>query len=264
MSGDRGPRVGLWIKGAYRSGLEKRCAMWEDEGDDFNDIVAMAHRELASARHKADNIIANAQTQATCIVEEAEFVGRRVIQDALEQADRIKERASRRAADEILSVRAKALEDGKEASRILAQEELQQKFETALGILEKLEYERSEYLKLQGDAMIDFAFALATRTIGVAREVLPDLLSKNLRQLLADPALVGESLRLFVHPSDAEEIRRLSKELQTASLRVECDADVKVGSCRVRGEVINLDLNFDERFARLRQEVLLASGRLKS
>lgn len=262
MSGDRGARIGLWIKGAYRSGLEKRCAMWETDTDEFDDIVAMAHRELASARHKADNVIANAQSQASSLVEEAEFEGRQIVQRAMAQADGLRERSIRRVAAELETLRSEARAEGLEAGRLEGIEELRRRHDEALTLLQTLEAERARYLAEQADSMMDFALSLAGRALGMARQAWPELLEGNLRQLLADPALVGESLQLTVHPDDGEAMRRLCQEHEAAELKLAFDPAVKRGSCRIRGELLNVDLDFDERFRRLEAEVLRSAGRL--
>lgn len=262
MSGDRGPRVGLWIKGAYRSGLEKRCAMWETSEGEFDDIVAMAHRELASARHKADNVIANAQSQASSLVEEAEFEARCILQKAVEQADSLRERAIRRAADELARLRDEARAEGLEEGRRAGRDEIRGELGRVLELLETLEAEREGYLEAQGEAMLDFALALAGKVVGMTRRAFPDLLRDNLKAMLADPALRGESLRIAVHPDDLDALRSLTEGEEGRRLSLLIDPDVTPGSCKIRGELLNVDLDLERRFARLADEVRDGARRL--
>lgn len=152
---------------------------------------------------------------------------------------------------------AKGLEEGRAAGQHAFDERLQQLEqpfrELVLGLRQALDHLDADI----GDALTDIALAAARRLAGDALDARPEHVLDMIRDLLREEPLFNGHPRLWLHPDDVALLHEpLLEEIQAAGWRVQPDASLERGGCRVTGPEGELDATRETRW-----QALLARAR---
>jgi flagellar assembly protein FliH len=142
---------------------------------------------------------------------------------------------------------------GIDEGREQAKQELEQQIQQAVTPLEPLARRFTEALeKLDDDiaqSLVELALTTGKHLAGDALEASPEHILPIVRELLhTEPPLIGQQ-RLWLHPDDHDLVaRHLGDELGAASWKLQPDAQLGRGSCRVTSAQGEVDATFASRW----------------
>lgn len=142
---------------------------------------------------------------------------------------------------------------GLDEGRDQAQQELEQQIKQTVTPLEPIAQRFTDALeKLDDDiaqSLVELALATGKHLAGDALEASPEHVLQIVRDLLhTEPPLIGQQ-RLWLHPDDRELVaRHLGDELGAAGWKLQPDAQLGRGSCRVTSAQGEVDATFASRW----------------
>lgn len=209
---------------------------------DFEDVQVKSDAQVAEARRRAVEIVADAEREAAAIRNRANDEGRRDgLADGLANADaEIEARATAR-------------------SNVLVAEETRNILPAVKAVADSLEVERDRWLAEWEDRAIDLVVAIAERVVRAEIAVRPDAVRETLAEVLR---LVAGTERLDVRmsPADLERLGPNAPELVEslsgcATPTLIPDESVEPGGCRVETAHGVVDATVDTQIARIVSEL---------
>lgn len=144
---------------------------------------------------------------------------------------------------------AQGLAEGREQ----AQQELEDRLKQTLAPLEPLARQFTEALEQLDDniaqSLVELALETGRHLAGDALDAHPEQVLQVVRELLhTEPPLIGQQ-RLWLHPDDhALAAKYLGDELEAAGWKLQPDAQLGRGSCRVTSAQGEVDATFESRW----------------
>ncbi|SHM27335.1 flagellar assembly protein FliH [Vreelandella subglaciescola] len=142
---------------------------------------------------------------------------------------------------------------GLDAGREQAQQELEQQIQQAVAPLEPLARQFTDALEQLDDgiaqSLVELALETGKHLAGDALDASPEYILRVVRDLLhTEPPLVGQQ-RLWLNADDHDLVaRHLGDELNAAGWKLQPDAQLGRGSCRVTSAQGDLDATFESRW----------------
>lgn len=149
--------------------------------------------------------------------------------------------------------RAEGHTQGLAEGRDQAQQELEDRLQQTLAPLEPLARRFTEALEQLDDSiaqsLVELALTTGKHLAGDALDASPEQVLQVVRELLhTEPPLIGQQ-RLWLHPEDhALVARHLGDELDAAGWKLQPDAQLARGSCRVTSAQGEVDATFESRW----------------
>ena len=196
----------------------------------FDDMTTKAESYLAKIRIQAAQIIAEAETKAQAIREQARRDGQR---DAVAEAEH--------------------------AQNTKVQQQLQSLVPAIQRTVADVQRERTAWLRRWEDDAVKLAVAIAERVIRREIAQQPTITLELVRESLQLAAGMG-SLKVCLHPSDLATLRDgvtmlIAEMKQLAPTDVVADASVSPGGCRVDTQFGSIDQQIEAQLARIRDEL---------
>jgi flagellar assembly protein FliH len=188
------------------------------------------------------------EQEAAQILTRARDAARRVLRDALAEAERLKAQAAAQGRQEGL---AQGLQQGAAQAQKRVAEETRTLAEALRNAAREVEARQAELIHLAHRDLVELALAIAERIVRARIQVDPAVAARAVEQA-ASLAGRRHSLTVHLNPTDHQALA----PADTASVRTVADESVARGGCVVRTDVAEFDARIETQLQTLREALL--------
>lgn len=225
-----------------------------EDGEHFEDLVALATRELEVARRRARAILANARVEAYEICQQARLEAAQLLEGARARAE--VEAHSRRT-----EIEAEARDAARAEGLELAALESRGALAIARQLRNGLESAYRNHMREAEKEILETVLTIAERVVAVEQRAFADVLGSAIHGVLMD-RLAAVEVQLQLNPADYDAVFAYLCQTGNESGGA-CDriaginalASVPRGTCQLRSTAFNLDLSVDRRFGQVAEQL---------